>query len=235
MDPRTLAQRAHGQMQANIQAMQDWSRELTAWEEVMAAKDEALRQRKLRRERGEEDPTDIREQGNIYHRQGDLKSALRCYTRSLTLDGCVEVSKTGQNSRLILPQIFFTIKIDFEDRSDMIVTTLYRKSKLAYSNRAMVHLKLKNFEAAVEDASLALALDPSHVKTLQRRAYAYIGQGMHHAALRDIDKALGYHPDNKELRVEKKRLEEKLKSLAPIEVLSSSSVSNDSGVGLTGN
>jgi peptidylprolyl isomerase len=99
----------------------------------------------------------------------------------------------------------------------------------------MVHLKLKNFEAAVEDASLALALDPSHVKTLQRRAYAYIGQGMHHAALRDIDKALGYHPDNKELRVEKKRLEEKLKSLAPIEVLSSSSVSNDSGVGLTGN
>lgn len=84
-----LAQRAQGQMQANVQAMQDCTRELFAWEEVMAAKDEALRQQKLRRERGEEDAADVREQGNAYYRDGNLEAALACYTRSLTLDRCV--------------------------------------------------------------------------------------------------------------------------------------------------
>jgi len=89
MDPRMLAQRAQGQMQANVQAVQDCTRELFAWEEVMAAKDEALRQRKFRRERGEEDATDVREQGNVFYRDGNFEAALACYTRSLTLDRCV--------------------------------------------------------------------------------------------------------------------------------------------------
>lgn len=87
----------------------------------------------------------------------------------------------------------------------------------------MTHLKLGQFEAAVKDATQALALDPCHVKSLQRRASAYVKQGMDHAALRDVEKALGYQPDSKELRAEKKRLQQKLKTLAPIEVLSSSS------------
>jgi len=89
MDPRILAQRAQGQMQANVQAMQACTRELFAWEEVMAAKDEALRQRKLRRERGEEDEADVREQGNAHYRDGNLQAALACYTRSLALNRCV--------------------------------------------------------------------------------------------------------------------------------------------------
>lgn len=101
----------------------------------------------------------------------------------------------------------------------------YLKSKnvLALSNRAMTYLKLGQFEAAVQDATQALGLDPCHVKSLQRRASAYVKQGMDHAALRDMEKALGYHPDSKELRAEKKRLQQKLRTLAPIEVLSSSS------------
>ena len=89
MDPRMLAQRAQGQMQANVQAMQACTRELFAWEEVMAAKDEALRQRKFRRERGEEDEADVREQGNAYYRDGNFQAALECYTRSLALNRCV--------------------------------------------------------------------------------------------------------------------------------------------------
>lgn len=109
---------------------------------------------------------------------------------------------------------------------------LYIKSEnvLALSNRAMTHIKLGQFQAAVKDATQALVLDPCHVKSLQRRASAYVKQGMDHAALRDIDKALGYQPDSKELRVEKKRLQQKLKTLAPIEVLSSSSSPSDERV-----
>lgn len=93
----------------------------------------------------------------------------------------------------------------------------------------MTHLKLGQYEAAVKDATQALALDPCHIKSLKRRATAYVKQGMDHAALRDVERALGYQPDSKELRAEKKRLQQKLKTLAPIEVLSSSSSSGEGG------
>ncbi len=96
-----------------------------------------------------------------------------------------------------------------------------RRNVLVLSNRAMVHLKLERYHAAIEDASAALALDKVHVKSLQRRAKAYVNLGMHHAALRDIDTALGYQPDHKELRAECKQLQAKMAKLAPIEVLSS--------------
>ena len=89
MDPRVMVQRMHGQMQANAQQVQDYCRGLQAWEEAMARKDEALRQRKLRRLRGEEDESDVREQGNMHYRAGDFQAALACYTRSIALNGYV--------------------------------------------------------------------------------------------------------------------------------------------------
>lgn len=42
----------------------------------------------------------------------------------------------------------------------------------AFSNRALVHLKLKQAHAAEADASQALQLDPKMVKAFLRRAAA---------------------------------------------------------------
>ncbi len=51
-------------------------------------------------------------------------------------------------------------------------------------------LKLKEWRRAEQDSSLALAVDPRHVKSLQRRAAALSAQGMHRAALDDLADAI---------------------------------------------
>lgn len=157
----------------------------------MAKKDEALRQKKLRRERGEEDFEDLRGLGNVHYRAGQWAQALASYSRSIELD-----SSTS--------------------------------NMLAFANRAMVHLKMQQYEEVIQDATKALALDRNHVKSLHRRATAYLQQGMQHAALRDLERALLLQPDNRQLRLERKRLQKKMATLAPIEVLSSSSSSSPS-------
>ena len=84
-------------MQANAQQLQDYGRELHAWEAAMHRKDEALRQRKLRRQRGEEDESDVREQGNAHYRAGEFEAALACYTRAIALtDGYVPTTMFGK-------------------------------------------------------------------------------------------------------------------------------------------
>ncbi|EJK60588.1 hypothetical protein THAOC_19025, partial [Thalassiosira oceanica] len=57
---------------------------------------------------------------------------------------------------------------------------------LAYSNRAMANLKLKRWKAAEADATSALEIDPSHSKSLQRRATARLSLGKLRAATVDV-------------------------------------------------
>lgn len=64
------------------------------------------------------------------------------------------------------------------------------KSVAAFSNRAMCWIKVKEWRKAELDCTLALQVDPHHVKSLQRRAAARNGLGMHRAALTDLEAAL---------------------------------------------
>ena len=57
---------------------------------------------------------------------------------------------------------------------------------LAYSNRAMSNLKTKRWTAAEADATSALEIDPSHCKSLQRRATARLSLGKLRAAMVDV-------------------------------------------------
>ena len=43
---------------------------------------------------------------------------------------------------------------------------------VAFSNRAMAYLKLKEYGKAEKDCSCALSIEPTHVKSLLRRANA---------------------------------------------------------------
>jgi tetratricopeptide (TPR) repeat protein len=67
------------------------------------------------------------------------------------------------------------------------------RSVLAFSNRAMCWLKLKEWRKAEMDATLALQVDSAHVKSYQRRASARNALGMHRAALGDLTEALECH------------------------------------------
>jgi len=55
------------------------------------------------------------------------------------------------------------------------------------SNRSMAYLKLKNTQAAEDDASAALAIDGSHVKSLYRRGIARVALGRLRDAVMDFE------------------------------------------------
>lgn len=68
---------------------------------------------------------------------------------------------------------------------------------LLWSNRAMCHLQLEQFEAAVTDCSAALAADPASEKARYRRAQAHVGLGNFAQAFADVRVVLQRNPSNK--------------------------------------
>ncbi|CAM9307352.1 unnamed protein product [Ectocarpus sp. 6 AP-2014] len=87
------------------------------------------------------------------------------------------------------------------------------KSSLAFSNRAMANLKLKEFGKAESDADAALRVDPRHVKSLQRRAAARNALGKHRAALGDLQTAAEIDPTSKQVRKDLSKTLETLKTV----------------------
>eukprot|EP00752_Nemacystus_decipiens_P011197 g9950.t1 len=87
------------------------------------------------------------------------------------------------------------------------------KSSLAFSNRAMAYLKLKEFGKAEADCDSALRVDPRHVKSLQRRAAARNALGKHRAALADLQTAAEIDPSSKQVRKDLSKTLETLKTV----------------------
>eukprot|EP00658_Telonema_sp_P-2_P059613 TRINITY_DN4870_c0_g2_i8.p1 TRINITY_DN4870_c0_g2~~TRINITY_DN4870_c0_g2_i8.p1 ORF type:complete len:619 (-),score=179.27 TRINITY_DN4870_c0_g2_i8:613-2469(-) len=78
----------------------------------------------------------------------------------------------------------------------------------AYTNRALVYLKLKNFKGAVDDCKEALAVAEYNneksdadiiLKAMKRKAEGYEGLGKFDKAVRELEAALVLKGDNKEL------------------------------------
>lgn len=74
----------------------------------------------------------------------------------------------------------------------------YSYDPVFYANRALCHLKVKNFSAAEEDCTLSLRLDHTYVKALQRRAAARENLGKLDMAQNDLELVLNFEPKNKE-------------------------------------
>ncbi|EJK73613.1 hypothetical protein THAOC_04752 [Thalassiosira oceanica] len=115
---------------------------------------------------------ELRRRGNEKFAEGRFDDAVRCYTRCL---------KNANENEELLPNALL----------------------LAYSNRgkkegpfsvlgltqplpAMANLKLKRWNLAEADATSALEIDPSHSKSLQRRATARLSLGKLRAATVDV-------------------------------------------------
>ncbi|KAH7447367.1 hypothetical protein KP509_01G103500 [Ceratopteris richardii] len=75
-----------------------------------------------------------------------------------------------------------------------------------YLNSAACKLKLNEFRLAVDLCTRVLELDPENLKALYRRIQAYIQVGELALAESDIKKALQIDPDNKEIKLELKKL-----------------------------
>jgi len=79
---------------------------------------------------------------------------------------------------------------------------------LLWSNRAMAHLKLKEFRKAAEDSAAALKLNPKHTKSWVRRGLARNQLGFHSGALYDFQRARELDPSNKQILVELRKSKE---------------------------
>eukprot|EP01039_Chlorochromonas_danica_P008230 gene8230-9077_t len=89
---------------------------------------------------------------------------------------------------------------------------LKARNCLAFSNRAMAFLKMREFSRALSDCNSALAIAPQHVKSLLRRASALAALGRLRAALRDLRQVLEAEPNNKQARADLLQVREQLRN-----------------------
>nr|BAE99990.1 peptidylprolyl isomerase [Arabidopsis thaliana] len=78
-------------------------------------------------------------------------------------------------------------------------------------NDAACKLKLKDYKEAAKLSTKVLEMDSRNVKAMYRRAHAYLETADLDLAELDIKKALEIDPDNKEVKIEYKKLKEKVK------------------------
>lgn len=82
---------------------------------------------------------------------------------------------------------------------------------ILFANRAAVHIKTDEKEAAIQDCSRAIDLKPDYVKALLRRGQALEDVDKPHEALKDFEKALEVDPGLKEARAACMRLPDKIR------------------------
>jgi tetratricopeptide (TPR) repeat protein len=82
-------------------------------------------------------------------------------------------------------------------------------SSVVYANRALAHLREKNFEQAEDDCTKALEIDPTYLKALSRRGMTRHRRGKYRLAIEDFEKALQLDDTNIELGKLLKKSKEK--------------------------
>ena len=82
----------------------------------------------------------------------------------------------------------------------------------ALANRALAHLKLKAYSAAIMDATCALRLNPFHLKSWVRRATARNALGQHALAEQDLQAARALEPSNPAVLTECRKTAESVKA-----------------------
>ncbi|CEG46422.1 FOG: TPR repeat [Plasmopara halstedii] len=70
---------------------------------------------------------------------------------------------------------------------------------IIYANRALVHLRLKNFAAAEDDATRAILLNPAYLKGWSRRGMTRYRRGKYAESIQDFEEALRLDPENREV------------------------------------
>ena len=120
-----------------------------------------------------------RQRGNDCYAAGKYDDAIKCYTACLRFDpsSAVVYSNRGMYR---LTYIQFLLLCNPHHILHQIFCALHA---------AMAHLKKKDWLKAEDDATMALSIDASHVKSYQRRSVARASLGKLRAALLDLSRA----------------------------------------------
>eukprot|EP00936_MAST-01D_sp_MAST-1D-sp1_P001708 g1708.t1 len=98
------------------------------------------------------------------------------------------------------------------------------------ANRAAAHIKSEAFGLAITDATTAIQLDPTYLKSFYRRASANFGLGKYKVALKDFKYVVKLKPRDKEARAKYKVCDKMLKQqlfAAAIESAASATASSE--------
>ena len=98
---------------------------------------------------------------------------------------------------------------EFETAYDCYTRSIaFNETATAYSNRAIAAIKLERFEAAIDDCTRSLNLEPKFLKALVRRGTALTFTGQYGKAIDDFNAALELEPTSNEIAklLEKARL-----------------------------
>ncbi|KAJ0402712.1 hypothetical protein P43SY_007854 [Pythium insidiosum] len=110
-----------------------------------------------------------------------------------------ESFKANENEEAVL---YYTRSMAFDDTNAVI-----------YANRAMAHLRLKNFAQAEDDCTRAVLLDPTYFKAWTRRGMTRFRRGKYAEAIEDFEHALMIEPGNKEVEKLLKKTMDKWKEI----------------------
>ncbi|ETI38076.1 hypothetical protein F441_15918 [Phytophthora nicotianae CJ01A1] len=80
---------------------------------------------------------------------------------------------------------------------------------ILYANRALVHLRMKNFATAEDDCTRATLLDPAYMKGWSRRGMTRYRRGKYAESVQDFEEALRLEPENREVTKLMKAAKEK--------------------------
>mmetsp|Transcript_12680 Transcript_12680/g.16006 ORF Transcript_12680/g.16006 Transcript_12680/m.16006 type:complete len:479 (-) Transcript_12680:189-1625(-) len=200
----------------NAEERTEFLLDLEKWEDSIKKKDEELCRQKapsLTRRRGkgndtisckrnEITETNVRSNLASTKQNGDLSSSVADVPPSE--DGTISCPADSKGSETIYTSSNNSENLENDERqkgnnlfkngdyhgairSYTIALRINPRSALAYSNRAMAHLKLKDWLNAESDAATALSLDPTHVKSYQRRSAARFSLGKLRASLLDLE------------------------------------------------
>ncbi|KAL7305319.1 hypothetical protein TKK_0002449 [Trichogramma kaykai] len=87
---------------------------------------------------------------------------------------------------------------DYAEALQLYTTSIAMDCDIAaYNNRAMTHIKLRNYEKAIKDCQTVLEVDSMNVKALLRRALAFEHLEKSKEAIKDYEAALNVDPNNK--------------------------------------
>eukprot|EP00981_Chlorochromonas_danica_P002225 scaffold437_cov168-Ochromonas_danica.AAC.42 len=190
------------QIRQNAEEISSVLRELQGWEKAVQGKDKALRGQKKKAQltASAAGGEGVRVSGGAV----PLKTSSSTLPQQTT--DVEEVERERGNAE------FKAGRFEAAVRCYTKCLGLKARNCLAFSNRAMAFLKMREFSRALSDCNSALAIAPQHVKSLLRRASALAALGRLRAALRDLRQVLEAEPNNKQARADLLQVREQLRN-----------------------
>ena len=132
----------------------------------------------------------IHERAISFHKKGDFRKAIVCYTGAIELDPQIADAYINRGAAY---ECTGDLDLAFQDLDTALALEL--KSE-AYNNRGNVHFKKRDYDRAIQDYTKAIELQPGNAGTYIYRGHSFRYLAFYGHATRDYNEALALNPGN---------------------------------------